>query len=131
MGMKVKSLSEKRLLMSCVVNGKAAVMLVDTGATVGLIDEDQMRKYGLQRGARYNGTLIGAGGVIQSSYVCTTQVITPCNKPMTQFILSDITSVKDSIRRETGKEILGIIGLPQMRMAAMLLDIVANEIHFH
>lgn len=117
--------------MSCVVNGKAAVMLVDTGATVGLIDEDQMRKYGLQRGARYNGTLIGAGGVIQSSYVCATQVITPCNKPMTQFILSDITSVKDSIRRETGKEIVGIIGLPQMKMVNLLIDTLNMELHFH
>lgn len=131
MGVKVKSLSEKRLLIECTINGKKGVFLADTGATVGLIDESQTRKYGLQRGARYNGTLIGAGGAFNTSYVCTTQVMTPSNRPMTQFIMSDISAIKDSIARETGKEILGIIGLPQMRMAAMLLDILANEIHFH
>lgn len=129
--MKVKSLSEKRLLMSCSVNGKAATFLVDTGATVGLIDECQAKKYNLTKSGKFNGTLIGAGGAFRTSYVCATQVIAPCNKPMTQFILSDITSVKESIQRETGKEILGIIGLPQMRMVNLFIDTLNMELHFH
>lgn len=129
--MKVKSISDKRLLVESSVNGKKACFLVDTGATVGLLDDTQIRQYGLAKGSKFNGSLVGQGGAFDAPYRCNTPVIAPNGKQMTQFLLSDIRSVRESIEQETGKTILGIIGLPQMRMANVLIDVINNEIHFH
>ena len=38
---KIKSESEKRLIVEGQVNGKKAYFLIDTGASVGIIDHDQ------------------------------------------------------------------------------------------
>ena len=39
---KINSLSEKRLIVECNVNGKTAAFLIDTGASIGLIDKNNI-----------------------------------------------------------------------------------------
>lgn len=124
-----ESLSEKRLIIDGVVNGKTAYFLLDTGASVGLIDSKQAKKYKLARGRRFNGTLVGAGGEIRNSYMCDTFAYIN-GKPVAQFVLTSLTDVRESIREETGYEILGIIGLPQMKLANITLDLNDNMIVF-
>ena len=46
----IKSLSDKRLIVECKVNGKPAHFLIDTGARVALISEDKFKKHGLIKG---------------------------------------------------------------------------------
>ena len=41
--MRIKSLSEKRLIVEGKVNNKIAQFLIDTGACIGLIDEDKVK----------------------------------------------------------------------------------------
>ena len=124
---RIKSISEKRLVVQGKVNGKEACFLIDTGACVGLMDDDQIRDYGLAKGRRYNGTLIGAGGEMHGVRHCDTFVELE-GKVIPQFLLADISGVVDSIRRETGIEILGIISLPQMKMCGIGIDANDNEI---
>ena len=121
---KIKSLSDKRLIVECTVNGRQGNFLVDTGASVGLIAEDRVRKFGLLEGRRYPGTLIGAGGEISGVRYCNTFANLK-GKDIPQFLIADISAVRKSIRRETGVEILGIISLPQMKIAGMQVD--AND----
>lgn len=121
---KIRSLSDKRLIVECTVNGKQGNFLVDTGASVGLIAEDRVRKFGLLEGRRYPGTLIGAGGEISGVRYCNTFANLK-GKDIPQFLIADISAVRESIRRETGVEILGIISLPQMKIAGMQVD--AND----
>lgn len=45
--MQIKSLSEKRLLMRVKVNGDDAVMMLDTAASVGILDSRQRKRYKL------------------------------------------------------------------------------------
>lgn len=123
----MNSLSEKRLIIEGEVNGKKAPFLVDTGASISLIDENSKKKYNLTIGRKFNKPLIGAGGDIKSSYICDT-VIYINNKPITQFILSDISGVQESIQHETGKRILGIIGLPQLKALGTKIDLLNNTI---
>lgn len=118
----LKSLSVKRFLIEGTVNGKKAIFLIDTGATVSLIDKNKVKTFGLIKGRRYNGNLIGAGGDIEDCYVCNSFVELQ-GKTISQFLLTDISNIVDSIRRETGYEILGIIGLPQQSFAGIQLDI--------
>ena len=59
---RIKSKSEKRLIIEGKVNGKTAYFLVDTGASLALMDYGQRKKYDLAVGKSYHGTIVGAGG---------------------------------------------------------------------
>lgn len=124
---RIKSLSDKRLIIEGLVNGKPARFLLDSGASVALIDKDKKKEYGLKEGKRYNGTLIGAGGEMRNVRHCDTFVEFE-GKTIPQFLLADISSVVESIKRETGIEILGIISLPQMSFIGMNIDINSSEV---
>lgn len=117
----LKSKSTKRLIIEGQVNGKSANFLIDTGASVGLIDDTQVKKYGLLVGKRFNGTLVGAGGEMCNIKHCNTFVEVG-GKSIPQFLIADIECVVKSIERETGIKILGIISLPQMKMVGMNVD---------
>ena len=121
---KIKSLSEDRIIIEGTVNGEPAKFLVDTGASVGMFDSNQKISFGLAKGRKYNGTIIGAGGRMKNVFHCDTflhirEIIIP------QFLLADIGNVVESIERDTGIKILGIISLPQMKMVGMGID--AND----
>lgn len=123
----MNSLSEKRLIIECSISGKKAPFLVDTGASVGLIDENAKKKFNLKVGKKFSRPLIGAGGEISSSYLCDT-IINVGSKQINQFIFADISYVQDSIYHETGIRIIGIIGLPQMKHIGMKIDLLNNTI---
>lgn len=118
---KIKSLSEKRLITECEVNGKKANFLLDTGASLSLIAADKAKKYGLKKGRPFPGSIVGAGGYIENVFYCNTFAYIK-GRTLAQFLLTDISAIRDSIKRETGIEILGIISLPQMQMAGISLD---------
>lgn len=124
---RIKSISEKRLIVEGKVNNKTAHFLIDTGACIGLIDEDKVKEYGLLRGKRYSGKLIGVGGEMDYIRHCDTFVHI-VDRVIPQFLLADIGDVVKSIKRETGIEILGIISLPQCKLANIILDCNDNEI---
>lgn len=124
---RIKSISEKRLIVEGKVNNKTAKFLIDTGACVGLIDKDKVKEYGLLRGKRYGGKLIGVGGEMDNVRHCDTFVHIE-DRVIPQFLLADISDIVKSIERETGIEILGIISLPQMKMANLSIDCNDNEI---
>ena len=123
----IQSKSEKRLIVEGLVNGKAAHFLIDTGASVGLMDYDQRKRYDLDAGKKYRGTIVGAGGEMDNVRHCDTFVHLS-TKTIPQFLLADISGVIKSIKRETGIEILGIISLPQMKMVGIQLDTNDNLI---
>ena len=114
--MKIKSLSEKRLIVQATLNGKPASFLLDTGASVGLIDQRIRKKYGLERGRAFPHTLVGAGGEF-TAYYCNTFARLQ-DRTLAQFLLADIDSVVESIKRQ----IQGIISLPQMQFARISID---------
>lgn len=124
---KIVSQSDKRLIVEGLVNGKAAYFLIDTGASVGLMDYDQRKDYDLLVGNRYRGSLVGAGGELRNVRVCNT-FVNVGDKQIPQFLLADISHVVKSIRKETGIEILGIISLPQMKICGIQIDTNDNLI---
>lgn len=126
---RIKSISDKRLIVEGTVNGKAANFLVDTGASLALMDYGQRRKYDLAVGKSYHGTIVGAGGEMRNVKYCNTFVNIE-DKVIPQFLLADIGGVVESIRRETGIEIIGIISLPQMKMVGLNIDANSNEFWF-
>lgn len=124
---KINSISDKRLIVEGRVNDKTAYFLIDTGASLALMDYDQRNHYELEVGKRFNGSVVGAGGEMRNVRYCNTFVNIE-NKVIPQFLLADISGVVESIKRETGIEILGIISLPQMKMCGISLDCNDNLI---
>lgn len=125
----MKSLSEKRMIINGKVNGKDWPFLLDTGASIALIDQDMIKKAGLVKGKRYPGTIVGAGGELGNLCYCNSMVDFGI-KSVGQFILTDISSVQESIEKETGFKILGIVSLPQMKFMGMKLDPINDEVSF-
>ena len=111
-----RSLSDKRILVKVQVNEKDGVMLLDTGASLSMIDESKSGYYGFRKGVKFAGTIQGAGGEI-SAYHAKNLMVNLEGIAMYQFITADISSIVASIRRETGITVCGIIGLPQMKAA--------------
>lgn len=118
----IKSKSDKRLIVEGLVNDQVAYFLMDTGASVSLIDKNQRKDYDLLVGGKYNGSIIGAGGSVGTTHICNT-FVNIGGKLFAQFLLTDIESIVDSIEHETGIRILGIIGLPQMKFNGIIIDI--------
>lgn len=118
---RIKSESEQRLIVEVKVNGKSAYMLIDTGASAGMMDVNQADEYDVVVGNKYCGTLIGAGGEVQKVSYCNTMAEFE-GRTLPQFLLADISSVVKSIDRETGIKILGIISLSQMKIAHLGID---------
>lgn len=124
---RIKSVSDKRLILKVKINNKDANLLVDTGAVVGILNEDQSKKYDLKYGAKYQGTLQGIGGELNNVYVCNTFAEIEDRK-IPQFLIADISNIVKAIKKETGVDILGIVSLSQMKIANLSIDCNDMEI---
>lgn len=122
--MTIKSKCDRRLIVDVTFNGKKIPMLVDTGATVALVS-DRLRGLEVDK-KRKRVNIQGAGGELDGRIVKNWFYLG--GKPMAQFVRADISNIQESIRRETGITIDGVIGLEQMRMTCMEIDVMANEI---
>lgn len=124
---RIKSIAKKRLIIEAKVNDKAANFLIDTGASVAIMDSNQRKKYDLKEGRKFGSTIVGAGGEMRNVRHCETFAYFE-GRAIPQFLLADISSVVESIKRETGVEILGIISLPQMSIIGMNIDVNSQEL---
>lgn len=124
---RIKSKSEKRLIVEVIVNDKNAFMLIDTGASAGMIDVNQADEFDVVVGNKYCGSIVGAGGEMQD--VRHTHTMAEFEgKKIPQFLLADISNIVRSIKRETGIKILGIISLKQMQVIGLSIDTSRFEV---
>lgn len=124
---RVKSETEKRLIVEVKINGKSAYMLIDTGASAGIIDMNQADDFDVVVGNKYCGIIVGAGGEMQDVRYTHTMAEFE-GKKIPQFLLADISNIVRSIKRETGIKILGIISLKQMQVIGLNIDTSRFEV---
>lgn len=124
---RVKSETEKRLIVEVKINGKSAYMLIDTGASAGMIDVNQADDFDVVVGNKYCGSVIGAGGEMQDVRYTHTMAEFE-GKKIPQFLLADISNIVRSIKRETGVKILGVISLKQMQVIGLSIDTSRFEV---
>lgn len=125
------SVSNERLLIPIKVNGKVVYFLIDTGASVALVDIKQIDKLKFKLGRKLASGLVGAGGEISEVYHTKDLDVDLNGHKMFQFVATDISSVKESIKRETDYEIFGILGLQQMKQVGMIIDVFENKVYFN
>lgn len=121
----IKSVSDKRIIVPGMINGREYYFLVDTGASVALISE---KVRGLDIGKRFGGSIEGAGGSI-SARICNTFVKIG-GKDFSQFLATDLDNLIESVMEETGVVIAGIIALPQMRFYGVEIDTEKFTLNF-
>ena len=126
--MLIKLESNKRPIVKVNVNNKEAYMLIDTGASLGVIDSNQLKDYNLEKYRKLSTTVVGVGGKEQNAYDLRPYILDIEGIKLHQFATFDLSSVVDSIKRETNIKILGVIGTLQIKMSEMKIDLDNNQI---
>ena len=121
-------LSESRPLVEVEINGRPAVMLVDTGSSTGLIDINQMDDYGFSLMAKTDMEISSIGGKRCESYRVRDLWVRLDGIDIYQFLATDISLIAESIHKETGYRISGIIGYDQIKNAEIKIDASNNQI---
>lgn len=117
-------ISDKRPIIEVSVNGIKVPMLVDTGSSLGILDINKEEELSFSLKSKLPGVITGMGGSSESPvYHVRDCVIDVAGVKLYQFIATDISGIVDSIRRETGIEISGIIGFTQIQMSEMKIDL--------
>ncbi len=121
-------LSDSRPLVEVEINGRKAVMLVDTGSSTGLIDINQMDEYGFSLMAKTDMVISSIGGKRCESYRVRDLWVRLEGISIYQFLATDISLIAESIHKETGYRISGIIGYDQIKNAEIKIDASNNQI---
>lgn len=121
-------LSDSRPLVEVEINGKKAVMLVDTGSSTGLIDINQMDEYGFSLMAKTDMMISTIGGKRCESYRVRDLWVRLEGIAIYQFLATDISIISESIHKKTGYRISGIIGYDQIKNAEIKIDANNNQI---
>lgn len=118
-----KFVTDKRPIIEVTINGRKAYMLVDTGASIGVIDSRRLDEYGVGMGSSLGGTTTGVGGSQEEVRHTKNCMVEVGGINLYQFVTFDLSSVASSIERETGIKISGIIGTTQIKMSEMKIDL--------
>lgn len=121
-------LSDSRPLVEVEINGRPAVMLVDTGSSSGLIDINQMDDYGFSLMAKTDIEISSIGGKRCESYRVRDLWVRLEGISIYQFLATDISLIAESIHKETGYRISGIIGYDQIKNAEIKIEANNNLI---
>ena len=121
-------LSDSRPLVEVEINGRPAVMLIDTGSSTGLIDINQMDEYGFSLMAKTDMEISSIGGKRCESYRVRDLWVRLEGIALYQFLATDISLIAESIHKETGYRISGIIGYDQIKNAEIKIDASDNLI---
>lgn len=124
----LKGLSTTRPIIEGKVGNKPAYFLLDTGASLALLDESQLDDYNLEKDRVFPGNIIGTGGTVIQAYYCKNSIKIG-SKELNGFLLTNLEQIRHSIKRETGIDILGIISYTQMKNLEISICPSKNEIY--
>ena len=114
-------LNRNRPLIDVEINGVKAAMLIDTGSSMNIICTEKLQRYGIDSKAvkRSVNTING-----QSEVYLVSNIEVYCkNESVDNFYSVNISNSCTSIERETGVEVVGILGTPAIRQLRMVIDV--------
>lgn len=124
------SVVNNRLLLPLKVNGKSVYFLVDTGASIALVDITKTKELGYKLGSKLSSTIVGAGGEASDVYHTKDLDVDLNGHKLYQFVATNIDNIKKSIKQNTNYEIFGILSLKQMQDIGMIIDTASGNIYF-
>ena len=108
-------------IIEAVINGVPVNVLIDTGASVNIINYESVYKF---KGAKLHGEkhLVTVGSNAKA-YLLTNIVAKVKERSVSEFIAISITPLQNNILTETGIEIDGIIGVAGIKELGMVIDL--------
>ena len=108
-------------IIEAVINGATVNMLIDTGASVNIINSESVYKF---KGAKLYGEkhLVTVGSNTRANSLRNIDA-TVKGRKVSEFISLDLTSLQGSIQSETRIEIDGIIGVNGIKQLGMIIDL--------
>ena len=108
-------------IIEAVINGVEVNLLIDTGASVNIINSESVYKF---KGAKLYGEryLVTVGSNARANLLNNIDVKIK-DRNVTRFMAIDITSLQESILAETRIEIDGIIGVSGIKELGMIIDL--------
>ena len=108
-------------IIDAVINGVTVNMLIDTGASVNIINSESVYKF---KGAKpYGEKHLVTIGSNASANLLNNVVAKVKERSVTEFMAIDITPLQESILEETRIEISGILGTPAIKELGMVIDL--------
>lgn len=124
------SVVDNRPLIPIKVNGKSVYFLVDTGASVALVDINMQKELKFQLGRKLASTIVGAGGETSDVHHVKDLDVDLNGHKIYQFVATDITAVKESIKKATDYDMFGILSYKQMQDLGMIIDTASSKVYF-
>ena len=116
-------------IVSGTLNGGEVNFLLDTGASISILDIQEATKHGVRKGQTSDLEIGGYGGVTSDILELKNVSVKLGNENMTQdFKGKDIQYLIKGIRGATGLSIVGIIGNDNISSSNLILDFETNNI---
>ncbi len=131
--LKMISLDDQPIIVGK-LNGKRAYFLVDSGSDISLLDASQKLKYGIRITtldlADHELYDLSSKHKKRVPIAKKVQVHLGSELVKGRFLVLDIETLVDAIRRSNGIKIAGIIGSDVMKRYAFLIDYGEREVRF-
>ena len=114
-------LNRTRPLIEVFVNGKKTAMLVDTGSSMNIICSKKLDRYGIDS-KNVNRSVNTISGKSNVFLISKTDIVVK-DRQLFNFYSVDISASCQSIERETGIEVIGILGTPAIKELGMSIDL--------
>ena len=113
------------------LNGQKANFILDTGATISVIDLNQLSKYKVRNGGPMDDVVIGYGGTVSSKvYLNNVEVKLGDLVLSSEFQGQDIGQLLGVIEEQTGTKLVGIIGNNNISKSKLTLDFKRGEVRY-
>ena len=105
------------------LNGKKCYFLLDTGASISVLDTTQIAKYGVKTVSKDDMTIGGYGGVSSDIMTLSNVNVFLSNEKLNkEFLGKDISYLIKPIRNNTGYTVVGIIGNNNISSEKFIID---------
>ena len=108
-------------IIEAVINGVTVNLLIDTGASVNIINSESVYKF---KGAKLYGErhIVTVGSNTRANSLRNIEALVK-GRRVNDFITLDLTILQGSIQAETRLEIDGIIGVNGIKQLGMVIDL--------
>lgn len=111
------------------LNGRKANFLLDTGASISILDLKEAKKYGVVVGGTIDMNVGGYGGVTNDlNSLTNVNLFLGSEQMKDKFDGKDIEYLIKAIKSNTGVSIIGIIGNNNITSSNLILDFETNNL---
>ena len=105
------------------LNGKIAYFLLDTGASISVIDKNQFEKYGVIEVGKSDTGVVGYGGTDSELNILENVNVYVGNTNLTgEFHGKNIKTIVQTINKSSGYKVVGILGNNNISTNRWILD---------